>query len=57
MPGEAYIQLILDQLNGIEVKGSENMTRLLNAIGLLERLKKDITDHKDDERNELTEGL
>ena len=46
MPGEAYVQLILNQLNGIAVRGEEDITRMLNAIKLLERLKTDIVEHK-----------
>ena len=46
MPGEAYVQYILNQLNGIEVKGVENMNRLLNSIRMLERLRDDIISHK-----------
>lgn len=46
MPGEAYVQLILSQLNGIAVRGKEDVTRMLNAITLLERLKTDIVKHK-----------
>ena len=49
MPGEAYVQLILNQLNGIAVRGEEDITRMLNAIKLLERLKTDIVDHKEPE--------
>lgn len=46
MPGEAYVQYILNQLNGIEVKGADNMNRLLNSIRMLERLRDDIISHK-----------
>ena len=47
MPGEAYVQYILNQLNGIEVKGADNMNRLLNSIRMLERLRDDIISHKE----------
>ena len=46
MPGEAYVQYILSQLNEIEVKGADNMNHLLNAIHWLERLRDDIISHK-----------
>ena len=46
MPGEAYIQFILDQLNGISVSGTEDLARMLNAIHCLERLRDDIVAHK-----------
>lgn len=47
--GEGYVQSILDQLNGIEVRGEGNMRRLLYAIHLLEKLKTDIVTHKNSE--------
>ena len=46
MSGEAYVQYILDQLDGLEVKGTDNMRRVLRAIHLLEKLKEDIVAHK-----------
>ena len=46
MPGEAYLQFIIDQLNGVSVRGAEDMSRMLKAIQLLERLKSDIIEHK-----------
>lgn len=49
--GESYIQYILDQLNGIEVRGRENMDRLMTAICMLETLRKDIVEHKKAEEN------
>lgn len=53
MPGEAYIQFILDQLNGVSVHGSEDITRMFNAIHSLERLRDDIVANK--AQNEQTE--
>ena len=49
--GETYIQYILDQLNGVEVRGLENMDRLMTAIRMLETLRKDIVEHKEAEEN------
>ena len=49
MPGETYIQVILDQLNSVEVRGSENLAHMVTAIKLLEDLKKDIIEHKEPE--------
>lgn len=46
MAGEAYLQLIIDRLNLVSVRGEENMSRMLEAIRLLENLKKDVIKHK-----------
>lgn len=55
MPGEAYLQLIIDQLNGVSVRGAEDMNRMLRAIRLLEQLKSDIVEHKTPEIEITTE--
>lgn len=52
MPGEAYVQHILGLLNSISVRGSEDITRMMNAIYMLESLKKDIIEHKQNEQEE-----
>lgn len=46
MAGEAYLQLIIDKLNLVSVRGEENLNRMLEAIRLLENLKKDVIKHK-----------
>lgn len=46
MPGEAYVQYILNQLDKVEIHGSENMKHMMNAIHMLEILRDDIVAHK-----------
>ena len=57
MSGEAYIQIILNQLNNVAVRGKEDMERLLTSIQLLENLKKDIVDHKEPETVDAPENV
>lgn len=57
MPGETYIQIILNQLNNISVRGSEDMKRMLTAIDFLERLKNDILEHKAPENENHAEEV
>lgn len=57
MSGEAYIQIILNQLNNVAVRGKEDMERLLTSIQLLENLKKDIVDHKEPETVDAPETV
>lgn len=42
MSGESYVQFIINQLDGISVRGIEDMKRMLTAIQFLERLKEDV---------------
>ena len=46
MPGETYVQYILNELNSVSVRGRDDMAHMLSAIRMLERLKKDILEHK-----------
>lgn len=46
MPGDRYLQIILDKLNGVTVKGVEDMERMLVAIRMIERLKQDVVEHR-----------
>lgn len=46
MPGEAYVQIILNQLNNVHVCGEEDMRYMIAAIDMLKALKKDIIEHK-----------
>ena len=46
MPGEAYIQIILNQLNKVHVCGEEDIRCMIAAIDMLNALKRDIVEHK-----------
>lgn len=49
MSGESYVQFIINQLDGISVRGIEDMKRMLTAIQFLERLKEDVAKSRKDD--------
>ena len=53
--GENYVQTILDHLNGIEIKWTENLAKMLSAIRMLEALRDDIIAHKAPEGTDAAE--
>lgn len=56
MSGESYVQFIINQLDGISVRGIEDMKRMLTAIQFLERLKEDVAkSRKEDAGTQETE--
>lgn len=57
LSGEAYVQYMLDQLNLVEVRGSENMERMLSVIRALERLRDDLISSNKHAQHEEPSGL
>ena len=49
MPGEAYLQMIIDELNLVYVRGDENMSRMMKAISMLKTLRNDVLKRKNPE--------
>lgn len=49
MPGEAYLQMIINELNLVCVRGEENMSRMMKAIQMLKDLRNDVIKHKNPE--------
>lgn len=47
-----YLRLIIKSLNQIEVKGADNMDRLLGSIQGLERLDKELDKKEEAEKND-----
>jgi len=52
-----YLRLIIKTLNQIEVKGADNMDRLLGCIQGLERLDKEMEAGKSDDHDEPKQDL